>query len=428
MPTDSSLSSSTEDPGKRSWKTLLAFGSLIIIALFLLTYGNYQLAKQSPGGVDFLYRWLPTRSLLFEGNPDIYSEATTLQNQVFRYGRPALAGEVPCLFAYPFYVIGLYLPFALIEDFSLARSLWMTLLEMSHILIVLLTLHLAGYKPRRGTLLLLIIFSLFTSYLAQSLGNGNPSSLAVLLIMLSLLFIRNGQDRLAGIALAFSTIKPQLVILVFILICLWALSQRRWLIILYAFMTVVLLLAVSFIIQPTWFAGFLKQITLYQDVASPHTPEAILRLFIPEAASIIARVLMILSAGFLVFTFVATWKEKFPQLLWATCFTFALLPISGISSAKWNFIAQLPGFILIIDHLNKRWREGKWRIGLFIATSMILSWVAKYIELNYTIEGKELIFFDSIPVALLLVIGQFLIRDRDILTKKGKDTVLPLDS
>ena len=152
---------------------LIAFG-------MLLFFGNLYFVEAQPGGTDFLYRWLPTRLVLLEGYENPYSSAVEYQVELMHHGHPHRADETPGIFAYPYYTMGVFLPFALIGDFSLARAAWMTLMELSHLGIALLTLRMLDFTPTRLLGFSLLLFALLSSEFAQPLVDGNPSSLATL--------------------------------------------------------------------------------------------------------------------------------------------------------------------------------------------------------------------------------------------------------
>lgn len=396
--------------GVEKSKTMLAGFILLLLAAALLTYGNYEFARQQPGGADFLHRWLPIRSMLFDGNPDVYSEETSLLIQMARYGRPAEPGEVPGLFAYPLYVIVFIFPFALIEDFVIARSLWTTLLELSHIGIVLLSLYLTGFKPGKFTFSLLMIFSLFVSFFTQALGNGNPAGLAVLLVLTSLAMIGKNKDWLAGTSLAMATFKPQLVILAIAMIGLWAIGKKRWGIILSATVTLGLLFALSFLLQPTWLSGFIRQVLFYPEVASSPTAESVLSRWVPALARWISYLLMAGSLGLLVREGMRLFNRGENTLFWVTCLSFTLLPFTGLSSAKWNFIGMLPGMIVIVAAMTAGADGKSWLADSILVITIVLSWVAKRIELQGASQGMNLLFFDTLPIALLMTLGLYTVK------------------
>jgi hypothetical protein len=192
----------------------------VVLALIGLTWVNYIYALANPGGNDFLPRWLGTRLFLMEGQSP-YSQATSDAIQRFMYGgRLARSGEDQALFVYPFYSIYIFAPYGLIPDYDTARAVWMTTLEISLILIVPAGLSLARWKVSPIMLGILLTFALLWYHSVRPLINGNASILCALLIAAAFLAIRAEQDGLAGLLLALSTIKPQMVVLLLIFVLL----------------------------------------------------------------------------------------------------------------------------------------------------------------------------------------------------------------
>jgi hypothetical protein len=384
---------------------------LIFLFIALLFYGNYQFASAQPGGTDFLYRWLPTRLVLFEGYQNPYSSAVEYRVELMHHGHARQGDETPGIFAYPYYTMAAIFPFALIEDFTIARAAWMTLSEMAHIIIIFLTLRMIDFKPRNALMTSLILFSLLNADFAQALIDGNPSSLAALFAVLSLYFLSRKSDGLAGVFLALSTIKPQLVILFCVLIVLWALFQRRWVVIFSSAITLGVLLGLSFIFQPSWLMEFIKDITTYPDVASPSTPRAILAYWMPEAfAGNIALGLTLLS----IFILFRVWKNclyrDFSELLWAACITFTIMPFTGITSAKSNYIAMLPGVILLIKYGYQKFSEKRFLPGILLLIWIGLSWLFFFAGRNWVVSGNLIYFVDFYPMPMVLLTLYFLVN------------------
>jgi hypothetical protein len=218
--------------------------------------------------------------------------------------------------------------------------------------------------------------------LAQPLVDGNPSSIAGLFIVLCLYFLSKRKDTLAGIFLALATIKPQLTLLFFILVCLWAFSNRRWTVLIASGAGVAGLMGISFAILPEWFRSFLVQMTTYTQVASPNTPKTILVYWLPQAAGWIALGFTLICGGILVAEWRRVCQKGFKAFFWTACLTFTLLPVSGMTSAKSNFIAILPGFVLVVAVLEQHWRGSKIWVDVLLVVLLVASWFFPLLSLQ----------------------------------------------
>ena len=381
---------------------------LFIIIAGVLFIGNYRFVQAAPGGTDFLYRWLPTRLVLLNEYDNPYSPEVEYQVELVHHGHAHEGDETPGIFAYPYYTMGVFLPFAFIGDFSIARSVWMTFMELAHLGIAFLSLRIINFTPTKFLGFALVLFSLLTADFAQALVDGNPSSLAAFFVILALFFISNERDVLAGIFLAFSTIKPQLVILFFPFVWIWAFSVKRLKIIYASGATLFVLLSVSFLMQPNWILEFYKDLTTYVDVAKPSTPRAILSFWMPvPIANIISIILSIVSI-YIVFQVVrSSFGKDFSEFFWASSLIFVLMPLTGITSAKSNYIAMLPAIVLFLWVWSVHIKLKEIWLAFFLILWMFLSWLFFFAGRNWTVEGTLIYFVDFYPLPLFLLVLTF---------------------
>jgi len=395
---------------KEQWLVIL----IIILLLALLTFANWQFAKQNEAGVDFLIRWLPTRMVLFEGFESPYSEEATHRVELFQYGHSASGEDVTGYFLYPHYFMLFTLPFALINNFTTARVLWMTLLEVSQIAIIFLSLKMVDFKPKKSTLLLLLFISLLSTYFVQPIIDGNPSSLSALFVVLCLFFLSKEKDWLAGFFLAFSTIKPQMVILFCVLVWWWAFSNKRWKVMVSSAIGVSALMAGSFIFQPNWFSEFIGQLMIYQGVASPNNPATILSVYFPASGATIGFILNILCIALLLFEWVRLYKKNFQHFLWTVCITFALLPLTSIAFGNRNLVVLLPAIVLIVATLHKHFPQKSFWWNLSLIVFLLYSWFALFFPESSPAIPDFFSFNNYLPFAALIAILLYVFRSKMI--------------
>lgn len=393
---------------KEQWLVIL----LIVLLLALLTFANWQFAKQNKAGVDFLIRWLPTRLVLFEGYESPYSEQVSHKVELFQYGHSASEIEVNGNFLYPHYFMLFTLPFALIENFTFARMLWMTLLEISQIAIIFLSLKIVDFKPKKSTLLLLLFISLLSTYFVQPIIDGNPSSLSALFVVLCLFFLSKEKDWLAGVFLACSTLKPQMVILFCVLVWWWAFSNKRWKVMISSATGVSVLMGVSFLFQPNWFSEFIGQLMIYQGVASPNNPTAILSVYFPASGATIAFVLNILCIALLLFEWIRLYKKGFQHFFWTACITFALLPLTGIAFGNRNLVVLLPAIVMIISALHKQFPKKSIWWDLSLIALLLYSWFALFFPESSSAIPDFFSFKNYLPFAALIAVLLYIFRSK----------------
>lgn len=356
---------------------------LLGLVLFgILTWANYQYASNNPGGNDFLVHWVGTRTLLTEGISP-YSDETAIRIQTMAYGRPALPGEHELRVAYPLYSILLFFPFALFKNYVLARALWMTTLELALVLLSVVSMRLADWKPRLLTLAMFLVFTIFWYHALRPLINGNAVVLIALLAAGAMLALRSGGDELAGVLLAFSTIKPQVVLVVVLFFLYWGIRQRRWKFVGWFLGTVVLLSASAALLIPDWIWQNFVEVVRYPGYNPPGTPGTALATWLPGfgqrvGLAITGIVILLL----LVEWFLCSRNKEYRHLLWTFCFTLAASQWVGIQTDPGNYIFTMPALVLIFAMVEERWKHsGQW----VVLGSMLLLFVGLWVLFLQTV-------------------------------------------
>ncbi len=385
------------------WIFLITVVSLGL--LVLLTWGNLRFARENPGGNDFLVHWVGTRALITEGlNP--YSDEVATRIQTIAYGRPARAGEHELRVAYPLYSVAVFFPFALVPDFNLARAAWMTVLEISLLLMTLLSLRLVRWRVGPVMIVLLLLFSVFWYHGLRPLINGNAVILVGLGLVAGLLALRAGADELAGVLFAFTTIKPQVVILVLAFIAFWALSNRRWRVLTWMVGTVLLLSASAALLIPDWIVQNLREVILYPSYNPPGTPQAAFQAWWPAWGN---RVGWVLTGVVALLLLVEWWHNRhasFRGLLWTFCLTLVLGQWSGIQTDPGNFVVLVPAIILVFSLLDDRWKTGG---RIFVLVSLLILLIGIWAIFLNTVEYADQpiqspVMFFPLPAYLLVTL------------------------
>jgi hypothetical protein len=235
--------------------------------------------------------------------------------------------------------------------------------------------------------------------------------LAALFAILSLFFLSRKSDAWAGVFLALSTIKPQMVILFFVLVWVWAFSKKRLMVIYFSLVTMLFLLGASFFLQPNWLSEFIKDITTYTGTASPSTPRAILSYWMSvHLADTIAWGLTILSLFILAYAWTKSYGRDFPVFLWAASITFATMHLIGITSAKSNYIAMLPGVILLLQYGTEKLKSKSFWLGILLVIWIGFSWIFFYAGRTWIVGDNLIYFLDFYPLPILLLSLYYFIR------------------
>ena len=286
---------------KYSYPLLYFF--IFLLLLFLLSVGTYLSTSDNIFGNDFYVFHSAARALFIDGISP-FSEQVETANQFAIYGRPSFPGENLMTFSYPPYALLPFVPLVLLP-LKWAQSIW-----ISFLFTLLLILPILSY-PRIPRWALATAFLLYP--ITFSLILGNFAILLGTLILFILGYLLNSQhhslktDFIVGALLSFCTIKPQFSALFIIFILLFALRNKRWRMIQSFFISLLSLIAFSFILLPTWPIEWYHQLIRYSESnqAIPHIT-IFLQLFTSQSTANILAIIL----TFLIFLILAWMLRK----------------------------------------------------------------------------------------------------------------------
>jgi hypothetical protein len=318
-----------------------------------LFFGNLAFARNYPGGNDFLPRWVGTQLYITHGqNP--YSDETTAATQEAIYGRKAQAGEDQALFAYPFYAMIVFAPFALISDYAIARASWMTFQQVLLIFTVIWALRLGELSPRPVELGLLMLFGITWYHGARPLVDGNAAILVALLVTSGLLLLASGSDFWSGVLFALATIKPQMVLIFLGFVIIWTLLKRRYMVATGFSLTMIVLVGCSLLLNSSWILENLRQILQYQSYLPQMTPAGIGELWLGAPGRWIGLAINVIVGALLLYEWWNLRRGDAQGFLRIVCLTLAVSPLLGILSTSSNYAILLPVLILVWAYWKRK--------------------------------------------------------------------------
>ena len=394
----------------RTYFTVIILSLVGIIMTTSLTLANLRFAAQSPGGNDFIPRWLGTRLYITEHQKP-YSEHTTRAIQDYIYGRPAKPEEDQQLFVYPIYAMLVFSPFALVEYYPLARALWMTVLEISMLATGIISIKLMHWRVPKVVLAGVLILALTWYPSIRALINGNAAVIVAVFICISLMCIREKKDFLAGILMALAAIKPQMVFLLMFFTLLWGISHRRWQLVGSISGSLLLLTALSFLVQPDWIMQNYLQIAAYPGYTPPATPAAIFADWWPDVGKYLGWLLSLVIALLMVREWKAAMKTDFNHFLWTACFTLAATNLVGIRTGTTHYLALFPAIILILYSLSKKWGDkGIWISVIFIIILLVGFWLLFLVTIEQSPQPMQHSIM-ILPIPVIILGGLYGIRN-----------------
>jgi len=390
----------------------IAITVLLILVVFVIggiTWINYQYAAQNHDMNKFVPRWKGTRLFMTEGlNP--YSQETTNEVERMIYGRTARSNEETGLFVYPFYSILIYAPFALFSEYNLAFALWMTVLELALAAMIVVSFLLTDWRPSVFVVLILFLYTFLWYHALRPLISGNISILIALFITAAFLAIRSELDAFAGFLLALASIKPQMVLVVYIFVIIWAISKRRWTIIWGLFGSLFFMLAAGSLFFQDWVIEYIRQVIRYSEVIFISTPGSIITHWLPGIGTQTGWILTGVMAALLLIEWRACLGQDSRWFVWTAMLTLVASSMIGVYITLENYIMLYPAMILILSVWDKRWGLlGKWLMMLFFLITSIGIWwlLLSGVQRGIQPDLNPIIFLFT---PLILILGLFWIR------------------
>jgi len=360
---------------------------LIIGLLVGLTWANYRYSMQNPGGNDFLARWMGARYWVVDGISP-YDEQVSLASQEKIYGHPAdiTKGEDKSHFVYPLYSMLFFAPFGPLE-YPLARALWMTLLEVSLFLLVIASVRFVDWEVSPLMMAALILFILLWYHGIRTVILGQFAGINALLITVALLLILRRQDFMGGLLLAVTTAKPQMVFLLLPFVLFWALSTRRRDVIGGMLIGLVVLLAASLALLPSWPLQWLQQLIDYPSYTTQTgSPISIIADYMPGISRQLNIFLTVMALGYLVLEWIFAWGKDENWFRWTALLTAVITNLVAYRTATTNFMMMIPALFLIFSLWEQRWHTAG-RIGVWV--SMIFLFFGPWGLFLTTVRGNQ---------------------------------------
>jgi hypothetical protein len=372
MVTVSTSKTSVPAPQYGLLKKLLAAVIVSAFLVLLVVLHHNLLTALFPGHNDFLVVWEAARSYWQDGlNP--YLEQTTTNIQMRMFGRLATADDLSVLFfAYPMYTVAVLLPLVYMP-YAWAAAIWMVALEAMLITALFMICDLIRWRPSPLMLGLLLLMTFGFYFAVRGLLLGQVGVMVYWLEILALWALWKGRDHLAAVALALSTMKPQMGFLLIPLLLIWALANRRWRFLIGFTAASVVLMALSFALEPGWVSDWIAQVALYPSHAVIGSPVAV----VTEMALGLGGWAELLVSGVIGLWLLAQWvpllRGHSERWLWVCALTLAVTHVVAPRTATPHYIVYFLPIVFLLAALVRRRQT---LVAVMVALAVvILPWV-----------------------------------------------------
>jgi hypothetical protein len=409
-----------------AWLFLLIGSANMWLYWSRLPHVVYALTTHSdtirPKALSDLYpRWYGTRELLLR-HRDPYGVEVSHEIQIAFYGK-ILDSSIPGeprdqqRFAYPLYVVFFLAP-TVHMDFHTVRIVFWWLLAAVTVLSAFLWLRFFRLHLSLPALAALFVMLLSSVPVMQGVSLLQLGLLVSCFICAAALSVVSGRLFLAGVLLAFATIKPQLSLLPIAWFALWVLGDwraRRSLLAGFASALTVLILGSEYLL-PGWLLRYPGALHAY---ASYTSATSLLGVLLPSALNW----LVSLSALFIAASF--CWRARHQpanSCAFVIALGFALtLTVTIVPTvvAPFNHVLLLPVVLLMILHWKDLWRTNpltRFACVLFCGCgllpwllALILAFVPSHVQQSWLLWSAPLSASLALPFA---AVGSLLLMRR----------------
>jgi hypothetical protein len=407
--TESALPSEGQ-PGRRWRRTVLVAG-LVILMLALDLVITYQgLTSRLPGANDFYVPWRAAQLWLQEGL-DPYGRETTLQIQLGLFGRPQPPGEHQYAFAYPLYALFPILPLTWLS-YAWAEAMWLTGLQVTAVATALLALRIYHWRPMPLFLAGWVLWFLAFYPTTRALFLGQWALPVAALLAACLWALRKDRDGWAGVLLALTTVKPQMIVLILPWLLWWVTWKRRWRVWFGFGGTWAILMSISLLLMPDWPLRFLWGLGEYGHYTAIGSPLRIIGdLIWPTRARLIETVGMLLLGGYVILNAWRLRQAKGQAVDWLTGLTFAVTSLVAPRTATTNQVALVLPLAFALQSLPTR-RRSLWMVAI-----LVLLLIVPWFVFLATVKGREEQPIAYVPLPLIFT-AWFIVAHRRLERKR----------
>ena len=229
--------------------------SITIIFVLLLVVGlvlfNYFFFSSFVSSENFLFHRELSRVVILEGQ-DPYEKQTITRITTFVQNQVPGFYNDDYKFTSPLYLLFLYFPFALIEDFSFSITVWLLLNQLLLIVCIRLFLKLFNWNPGKIQSVFIITICFISYYSLISFVFTEISIIQMLFFILGLRSMVLENEIESGIFWGLASIALKNLLLPYLLIIAIIFYRGKFTIFLWSLITVIFLSLTGFIFDATW--------------------------------------------------------------------------------------------------------------------------------------------------------------------------------
>jgi len=251
-----------------------------------------------------------------------------------------------------------------------------------------------------------IVVLLFTFWMpgAITIITGQLTTLIILLVMLGIFLLLNGQDKAAGFLFSLTIGSLPFTIIIVLSIVIWSISRRRWSVLIAYFSGAVFQIIISLLLLPSWPMDWLQvMISRFENGDWLRTPLMFLSSLLPGIETFLLVLLHSAVLIYLIVLFITIRKKTEIEFIWKISMVLLLSVFITIETRVDGLFYLLPCLFLVFRFLSERW---KWK-GRIVSWGLILvifvgTWMLQYPNLNFIDKVTSPVLIIGLPVFIFV--------------------------
>ena len=389
---------------KSFWLLIL----LIVVIISGIISVNYRLASQIQLDNEFRRFWTLTRNFILNGISPYQADELSLNSlDLMDTEKETYAEEQ---FIFPIYSTFLTIPFSIIPNYALARSLWMTFVEISIITFGYLLIRNLGWEIKTWMLPIFFIFLIFFFPSFFAIVSGDLSIPIVLCMVICLSAIQRDSNLVAGLFLSLSTMRPRLSLFFIIVILFWGISKRNWSLLRWFLIWLALFISAGLFFLPDWPLQYLRVIIRNGSITSPGSLGNILLWWLPGIGSQLRWLTILILLVILIYELWQVKNKEFRHLLWVTGLSITISLLIGFASNVADSVLIIISLTLIFSIVDDRYHNFGTYVVIFSMLAILIGSWALAVVLSRNLGQISIFTGINLTLSLFVLLGLYWTR------------------
>lgn len=300
-----------------------------------------------------------------------------------------------------------FLPLSFVP-YTIARAIWMTLVEICLVLSVYLSIRMSDLKLHTVEIVILSLLALVFYPLFKSVLTVSVNAPFVFLTLLAVSLARDRQGTMAGLIFAISLWMVPLSIFLVILFMIWLGARRDYSLLKIFLSSLAFLFVVSFVLFPGWITDWFEVfLRLFPSFSVVRTPLMVVGELFPGASAQIAITLSLVMLVTMLVEWYGIGEREGRAFHWKLMLTFTLLYLFNLNSEGIYLIWLLAPLFSVFKYLIEKWRvSGKIIFWVTYLALIFIHWQRFQITQNWQPEESALIIL-LMPILTMLGLQWF---------------------